>query len=799
MKKFLSVLLTLVLALSLFPAAALGATVVDSGACGEYLTWTLDSDGTLTISGTGNMTNASYKTNSASQTDNKPLIKKVIIEDGVTTLISAAFEHCTNLKTVSLGNTLKVISWCAFNDTGLESISIPASVERIEDKAFLKTPSLTMITVAPANAYYSSENNVLFSKDKTVLIRYPSAKTDASYTIPATVKTLGNSSFNRCTKLTAVTVPEGVTDVGEGVFGNCTGLRTASLPDSLTYLNTGMFNGCTALTSVTLGNNVKDIYQGAFGECSSLDGLILPGSLQNFVGNGGKVFFNCSSLSELTIPYGPTKLVFFSLGGCSGLRSLTLPASFLGIGSSLFDDCDSLEELYVYGKNTSVSLTNVPSTAKIYGFNGSAAQTFAENNSLTFIPLDGTHTHSYTCNKVTPAKCTVNGEIKSYCLCGEYTTQVINAPGHTWDEGEITKPATCVAMGETTYTCTVPGCGATETRTDVQKNPDNHVNTVEAAETNSTCIAHGYTAGVWCNDCETWVSGHEEKTFVDHVWSETGTVTKPATCSEKGETTYTCTVPGCEATDVRTDVEKNSENHADYGTEVENAAPAYCYRDGYTGDTVCARCRALLTPGETISKDTVPHAWDEGTVTLKPTCSTTGTMLYRCTVKSCGATKEEEIKKDPDAHVFRTDVIPPTCTDDGYTSYACTLCRYGYAADEQPALGHRWSAPVWSWSGTSSASATFTCANGDHPVTVAATLTSETVKAPTDTEAGKTVYTATAEFEGETYTNTVEKSIPALNDGLCKWCGERHEGFFGRILGFFHSVAYFFAHLFGRK
>ncbi len=58
---------------------------------------------------------------------------------------------------------------------------------------------------------------------------------------------------------------------------------------------------------------------------------------------------------------------------------------------------------------------------------------------------------------------------------------------------------------------------------------------------------------------------------------------------------------------------------------------------------------------------------------------------------------------------------------------------------------------------------------------------------------------ATAEFEGETYTDTVEKTIPALDDVLCKWCGQRHEGFFGKILGFFHNIAYFFAHLFGRR
>ena len=284
-----------------------------------------------------------------------------------------------------------------------------------------------------------------------------------------------------------------------------------------------------------------------------------------------------------------------------------------------------------------------------------------------------------------------------------------------------------------------------------------------------------------------------------HTW-DNGEIVKAATCSEKGDTKYTCTVPGCGATETRTDVQENPDNHADYGTEVVNDSAATCYADGYTGDTVCARCRAVLTPGETISKDTVPHAWDNGTVTLKPTCSATGVMLYRCTVKSCGASKEEEIKKDPDAHVFGAPVVvPPTCTDGGYTSHNCTLCRYGYNDSEQPALGHDWNAPVWKWNG-GNASATFTCKNGDHPRTVTATVTVETAKEPTETEKGKNVYTATVEFEGETYTDTVEKTVPALNDGLCKWCGKDHSvSFWQRIVGFFHNILYFFAHLFGRR
>ncbi|MBQ6023394.1 MAG: hypothetical protein IJL25_10735 [Clostridia bacterium] len=166
----------------------------------------------------------------------------------------------------------------------------------------------------------------------------------------------------------------------------------------------------------------------------------------------------------------------------------------------------------------------------------------------------------------------------------------------------------------------------------------------------------------------------------------------PATCSEPGLTEGIICATCSEVLTAQTETPIDPDNHADYGTEIILAENALCYQDGYTGDTVCARCRSVLNKGEVIPKETVPHSWDKGTVTVKPTCSTVGTMLLRCTVKSCGATTEKEIKEDPDAHVFKVTVYPPTCTDPGYTSYACTLCRYGYSDNETGPLGHDWSA-----------------------------------------------------------------------------------------------------------
>jgi hypothetical protein len=94
------------------------------------------------------------------------------------------------------------------------------------------------------------------------------------------------------------------------------------------------------------------------------------------------------------------------------------------------------------------------------------------------------------------------------------------APGHSWNGGEVAEAATCIAMGKTLYTCTVEGCGETQTLTDIPVNGANHVNTVPVAETFSTCIAHGYTSGVWCDDCRQYISGHAEKPFSGHTWND---------------------------------------------------------------------------------------------------------------------------------------------------------------------------------------------------------------------------------------------------------------------------------------
>ena len=122
---------------------------------------------------------------------------------------------------------------------------------------------------------------------------------------------------------------------------------------------------------------------------------------------------------------------------------------------------------------------------------------------------------------------------------------------HTWNSGTVTKAATCVATGIRIYTCTE--CGATKTE-GIAINRNNHVNTKTIAATASTCTVKGYTAGVYCNDCKKYISGHVEQPLANHT----------TTIINQQDATYDTT--------------------------------------GYTGDEYCTVCKQTIQTGTVIPK-----------------------------------------------------------------------------------------------------------------------------------------------------------------------------------------------------
>ena len=193
-----------------------------------------------------------------------------------------------------------------------------------------------------------------------------------------------------------------------------------------------------------------------------------------------------------------------------------------------------------------------------------------------------------------------------------------------------------------------------------------HVNTSNIPASAATCTEAGYTAGVYCHYCQSYISGHEEIPALGHNYESV--VTEP-TCTEGGYTTHTCTVCG----DVTVDSEAEALGH-NYESVVTEPT---CTEGGYTTHT-CTVCGEVTVDSEV---EALGHNYES--VVTEPTCTEDGSAIHTCTV--CGHSYTEILKAP--GHAYEAVVTAPTCTEDGYTTYTCSVCGDSYVGDEVPATG----------------------------------------------------------------------------------------------------------------
>jgi hypothetical protein len=267
--------------------------------------------------------------------DSTVSITDVVIEDGVAHIGNLAFACLPELK----------------------SITIPASVTYIGEEALLGydgayatvdtcNSGLKSITVAADNARYSSENGILFNKNKTILIMYPPYKQQDAYTIPNSVTDIGEMAFYHCENLTSVTIPNSVTNIGESAFHRCKNLTSVTIPDSVKSIGMAAF-ALTGLTSVTIPDGVKHIQASAFFGCKNLTSVTIP----NSVGSIGEFAFDeCISLTSITIPTSVWDIGWYAFSACTNLRSVIVQRrtppnanfAFYDFGDSIDIDIDKV-------------------------------------------------------------------------------------------------------------------------------------------------------------------------------------------------------------------------------------------------------------------------------------------------------------------------------------------------------------------------------------------------------------------------------------------------------------------------
>ena len=188
----------------------------------------------------------------------------------------------------------KVPEGCFAKIKSLTSITIPESIQLIEDKAFSWCSNLESVKLANSitrigeGAFYlcTSLKNIDLPSNLTSLKSFVFSKCNSlrSIVIPASVVSVYSFAFKECENLTSVTFEEGsiCKTINDSVFKGCKKLKTVNLPDSLETLGLETFYGCESLEDITIGPNVKMVYSSTFSNCTNLKNITIQGSITAF-------------------------------------------------------------------------------------------------------------------------------------------------------------------------------------------------------------------------------------------------------------------------------------------------------------------------------------------------------------------------------------------------------------------------------------------------------------------------------------------------------------------------------------
>ena len=377
------------------------ATIIDSGSCGENATYTLDSDGLLTISGSGKINDYAFTGAEWARYEKVENIKKVVIEKGITNIGRDTFEFCYNLKSVSIPEGVTEIDNDAFSAcSSLTSIIIPEGVKKIDEWTFYECSSLTSVTM------------------------------------PESVTWIGDEAFAGCESLTSIIIPESVTWIGQNAFGGCRSLASITIPKGVTEIGMSMFVSCESLTSITIPEGVTEIGDAAFWNCKNLTSVTMPESVTKI---GNDAFAKCNSLKSITIPKGVKEIDGWAFHDCGGLTSITILNESVVINT---------EALYEANEN-----------CIIYGYTGSTAEEFALEHNRVFKTINSADTASKT--KLTTKNTTIKLSKTSYTYDGKAkkpTVKVLNSKGKVLKSSNYTvKYSNNVKAGKATVTIKFKG------------------------------------------------------------------------------------------------------------------------------------------------------------------------------------------------------------------------------------------------------------------------------------------------------------------------------------------------------
>jgi BspA type Leucine rich repeat region (6 copies)/Domain of unknown function (DUF6383) len=311
------------------------------------------------------------------------LINSLAIPNNVTKIGNFAFSGCKNITKFIISSSVTNIGSSAFKDcTGVwGDFFIPMSVNDIGLSIFEGCIGLSSISVDINNTNFTSEDGILYNKDKTILYSCPIRKY-GNLNIPTSVKIINKSAFYNCSYLTCdLILPTSIEFIGDNAFNGCTGMTgNLIIPNKVTYIGDSTFKNCNYIRGLNLSKSITSIGNSAFYNCRCLLGdLNIPKAVKRigscafafcgFDGNislgdsliniGDQAFYNCRGLNgDLVIPNSLTDIGNYAFEGCYNINGkLTIPNSVKSICREAFAVFNSLTSIKAESK-TPVDLTN---------------------------------------------------------------------------------------------------------------------------------------------------------------------------------------------------------------------------------------------------------------------------------------------------------------------------------------------------------------------------------------------------------------------------------------------------------
>lgn len=555
----------------------------------------------------------------------------VIPTDGSVTVIGdSAFEYCKQLENITIPDNVTAIGFSAFyNCDSLQSLTIPKSVLSIDSYAFGACTGLTSITVEEGNPVYHASRNCLIETESKTLIQGCNQSilpTDGSIT------SIGDDAFSYCTNLMSITIPDGVTSIGSNAFYRCSNISTIKIPDSVTSIGSYAFwktryydntanwkNGILYIgkhlivadrnkisSSITVKDGTLTIANNAFSSCGGITGVTLPDGL---ISIGARAFYDCRGMKDITIPDSVTSIGNHAFSSCANLEAITIPDSVRNIGyrafngTKYYDDASNWEDgvLYIGRHLVDADPEAIPSSYAVKD----GTLTIAEAAFKDAVKISGI--------TIPDSVISIREGVFGYCVALVSIDVEEGNPAYHSDGNCLIKTADKILL---------QGCNTSVIPTDGSVTAIGDYAFLGSIDLKQIIIPNsvtkiGYGAFGYCQ-------GLEKITIPDSVTQigldvfyecsdDLVICGNAGSYAEKYAAANALTFAACEHTD----------------SHVDGAIDATCTKEGYTGDTTCNDCGAVIY-GKTIPKTTHQNK----TTTTKATTSKNGSVVTKCTV--CG-------------------------------------------------------------------------------------------------------------------------------------------------------------------